>query len=70
VSELFGNWGDLGGGPDQGGGPLLSLQHSRLPNDFNPVNHPIQLSEMTENEPVVNRPPRPGQAWIKPRRMA
>jgi hypothetical protein len=34
--------------------PLLSLQHSRLPNDFNPVNHPFRLSEMTENDMGMN----------------
>lgn len=47
-------WGVRGGGPDHGGGPLLSLQHSRLPNDFNRVNHPFRRSEMTENALGVN----------------
>jgi hypothetical protein len=28
--------------------PLLPLQHIRLPNDLNRVNHPFRLSEMTE----------------------
>jgi hypothetical protein len=35
-------------GPVHGGGPILSLQHNRLPKYFNPVNHPIGPSEMTE----------------------
>src|SRR5260370_25543377 len=50
------------GGPDHGGGPLLSLQHSRLPNDFNPVNHPFRLSEMTENGLGVN----PSRGAVRP----
>jgi hypothetical protein len=54
VSAQFGSWGIRGGGPDHGGGPLLSLQHSWLPNDFNPVNHPFRLSEMTQNGRGVN----------------
>jgi hypothetical protein len=41
-------------GPDHGGGPLLSLQHNRLLNDFNPVNHPFRLSGMTENGLELN----------------
>ena len=45
----FGSRGDEGGDPAHGGGPLLSLQDSELPNEFNPVNHPFRLSEMTEN---------------------
>jgi hypothetical protein len=49
VSAQFGIGGDRGGGPVHGGGPLLSWQHSQLPNDFNPVNHPFRLSEMTDN---------------------
>jgi hypothetical protein len=49
VSAQFGNRGYGGGGSVHGGDPLLSLQHSQLPNDFNPVNHPFQLSEMTQN---------------------
>src|SRR5258708_1625249 len=59
---LFGSWGVRGGGPDHGGGPLLSLQHSRLPNDFNPVNHPFRLSEMTENGLGVN----PSRGAVRP----
>jgi hypothetical protein len=49
VSVQFGRWGVRGGGPDHGGGPLLSFEHIRFPNDFNPVNHPFRLSEMTES---------------------
>ncbi len=70
VSAQFGSWGDRGGGPVYGGGPLLSLQRTRLPNEFNRVNQPFRLSEMAENSlggaPSQGR----GQAWIKPRRMA
>jgi hypothetical protein len=40
VSELF-SVGVGGGDPAHGGGPLSCLQHSGLPNPFNPVNHPI-----------------------------
>jgi hypothetical protein len=54
VSVQFGYRGDRGGGPVRGGGPLLSLQHSQLPNEFNPVNHPFRLSETTENCLLVN----------------
>jgi hypothetical protein len=49
VSAQFGIGGNRGGGPVHGGGPLLSWQHSQLPNDFNPVNHPFRPSEMTDN---------------------
>ncbi len=35
-------------GPVHGGGPLSSLQHSVLLNEFNQVNHPFGPSEMTE----------------------
>src|SRR5258708_20967827 len=41
--------GIRGGGAVHGGGPLSSLQHSPLPNGFNPVNHPFWLSELTQN---------------------
>src|SRR5260370_27314577 len=34
--------GVIGGGPDQRR-PFLSLQHSRVPTDFNQVNHLIQM---------------------------
>jgi hypothetical protein len=54
VSAQFGYRGDRGGGPVHGGGPLLSLQHSQLPNEFNPVNHPFRQSEMTENSLLAN----------------
>jgi hypothetical protein len=55
VSAQFGSWGVRGGGTVHGGDPLLSLQHSRLPNDFNPMNHPFRLNEMTENclQPIL-----------------
>ena len=49
MSVQFGIWGDRGGSPVHGGGPLSSLQDSPLPNDFNPVNHSFQRREMTEN---------------------
>jgi hypothetical protein len=49
ASGQFGNRGDGGRGPVHGGSPILPLQNSQLPNDFNPVNHPFQLSEMTQN---------------------
>ncbi len=39
-----------------GGGPLLSLEHSRSPNEFNPVNHPFRLGEVTDNG-LQARPP-------------
>ena len=54
MSAQFGYRGDRGGGPVHGGGPLLSLQHSQLPNEFNPVNHPFRQSEMTENSLLAN----------------
>ncbi len=54
MSAQFGYRGDRGGGPVHGGSPLLSLQHSQLPNDFNPVNHPFRPSEMTENCLLAN----------------
>ena len=37
-------------GPAHGGGPSSSLQNSLLPDDLNPVNHLIQLSDMTQNK--------------------
>jgi hypothetical protein len=46
---LFGSRGGRGGGPVHGGGPLVSLQDSRLPRVFNPVNHPFGVSEMPGN---------------------
>jgi len=54
VPVQFGNRGDRGGGPVHGGGPLLSLQHSQLPNDFNPVNSAFPLSEMPQNYVQAN----------------
>jgi len=60
-------WGDRGGGSEA---PRSScLDHSLLVSDINPVNHPIQLSRMTERGlPVYPRGR--GYASIKPRRMA
>jgi hypothetical protein len=37
-----------------GGGPPSTRQNNGLPDGFNPVNHPIQLGEMTESGPGVN----------------
>jgi len=48
------------GGPVHGGGPPSTRQNNVLPDGFNPVNHPIQLREMTEIGPGVNPGARSG----------
>ena len=55
MSVQFGNWGYGGRGPVHGGSPILPWQNSQLPNNLNPVNHPFQLSEMTQNGLQANR---------------
>jgi hypothetical protein len=47
-------WGVLRWGPVCGGGPILSLQHNRLPKYCNPVNHLFRPGEMTEERLQAN----------------
>jgi len=49
-------WGDRGGALTMEAARISSLHDSRLPNYFNPVNNPIQLSELTQNGLAVNFP--------------
>src|ERR1700687_334702 len=46
--------GGGGGGPVHGGGPPSTRQNNVLPDGCNPVNHRIQLREMTESRPGVD----------------